>query len=132
MDDIVKRRRFSLYGEGQEPSFKFESDVKDIQSDDFGRQPSSEKGAGNQRAAQAALQSIQSGGSVTDVGASALMASGNPVALGAGAGLAVLSSARKAKNKQEDQRYMREQDRINRQQQALNRLVDISTGLRRL
>lgn len=99
----------------------------EIESDDnFGQATPSA------RAGSAAVKTLASGGDVTDIATSGLMASGNPYALGAGVGLAVLSAGAKRKKQEQDTKAIAKQQRIERQQRALENLTSVSQGLRRL
>jgi len=82
--------------------------------------------------ARAGSSSMQSGGSTTDALSSAGMASGNPYAMAAGTGLAVLSANQKRKQDAENQRAQSENSRISNQQAALSKMMEVANGLRRL
>lgn len=112
--DIIQRRRS---GQKEKPDFG-------------GNQPSGM--TASQRAGQNAVRTASSGGSAMDIGTGALMASGNPYAMGAGVGLAVLSASQKREQAEEEARYMREQNKISSQKEALSRLMDMSNSLKRL
>jgi len=82
--------------------------------------------------ARAGSSSMQSGGSTTNALSSAGMASGNPYAMAAGTGLAVLSANQKRKQDAENQRAQSENSRISNQQAALSKMMEVANGLRRL
>ena len=97
-------------------------------NDNFGES----KATPSARAGTAAVKSLATGGDVTDIATSGLMASGNPYAMGAGAGLAVLSAGAKRKQQEKEQKAIMKQQRIERQQRALENLTSVSQNLRRL
>lgn len=90
------------------------------------------KTGGSSRAGAAAMQTMASGGDATDIATSGLMMSGNPYAMAAGAGLSVLSAGSKRKQQEQEAKAISKQQRIERQQRALENLTSVSQGLRRL
>jgi hypothetical protein len=80
--------------------------------------------------AQAAGNQLSKGAGIEDVASSALIASGNPYAMGAGLGLATLSGINKGEQANRDARYKAEVARINARQEAINKLAQISQGLK--
>lgn len=87
---------------------------------------------GNSRAAKAAASSASSGGSTSDIASSALIGSGDPYAMTAGVGLAVLSANAKKKQEQENARANAENERTANMQKTLANLQAMAQGLRRL
>ena len=72
------------------------------------------------------------GPSATGTAGSTMMMSGNPTAMGIGAGLQVIAMKDAKDQAQANMEYSAKNQRLQRQQEALNRMVDISNGLRRL
>lgn len=135
-----KNRKKSPYG-GRKRSRGISSESpasrpEDIQSDEnltrnVDAEPidvTAQKSQGNDRAARMASAGA-SGSSGTDTLANIGIASGNPYAMGAGAGLKVLGAAEKRKQQDRDKRYRAKLARISRQQNALNNLMQMSQGL---
>ena len=76
-----------------------------------------------------AAQTAASGGSTSEIASSALLASGNPYAMGAGLGLATISAIRKKNQQEKQQSALMENQRRQRQVQALQSLVSTARGL---
>lgn len=117
---LAKKRRESVETSASE------SKSKDSKSND------STMALDSGASARAGSSSMQSGGSTTDALSSAGMASGNPYAMAAGTGLAVLSANQKRKQEAENQRAQSENSRISNQQAALSKMMEVANGLRRL
>jgi len=81
------------------------------------------------RASQAVMGQ---GSGNTDTAGSLMMASGNSVGMGIGAGLKVIAMKDAKDQARANMEYQAKNQRLERQQQALNKLVDIGNGLRRL
>lgn len=84
------------------------------------------------KAALKAIGSQAGGGNPMDTAGMALISSGNPYAAGAGAGLMVLSARQKRLENEANLRWKEKQNRIERQQSAVSRLIGISNSLRNL
>ena len=70
------------------------------------------------------------GENVLDVGADALTASGQPIAMAAGAGLKTFSLIRKAKDRQRQEAKEAENMKRKRQIRAMESLTQVASGLR--
>lgn len=86
----------------------------------------------SQRAGVAAVRGIAGGGSAADVVSGGLMATGNPYAIGAAAGLQVLSASKKREQRNRELQYQAKLERISRQQRALENMTGIAQSLRNL
>jgi len=90
----------------------------------------------NAGAAGAAVKTAAAGGSTADIASSGLVSYGtatvNPYAIAAGAGLAVLSASQKRKQAEEETKAKMKMMRIQNQQNALSKLMDMSNTLKRL
>lgn len=80
-------------------------------------------------AMKGAGQAIQSGGSTTDILSGALMGSGNPYAMGASVGLAVLSAREKRKQAEQKMLYKAKLENISRQQAVISNLMNLTQRL---
>ena len=134
-EELLRRRRKNgmkrghVTGEPYAPDDLFDNtkiDSGNMGSDVAGKTPSTKK------AGEAAAKQAISGGSGVDIGSSALMATGNPYAMAAGAGLAVLSGARKRAESEHETRQILKQKRLERQQNAINKMIEVSRGLSNL
>lgn len=125
--DIAKRRKFRNKSNAPKQDL-YDKDESKIVDDNFG----ATTGGANARAASSVAQTVSSGGSTADIATAGLMASGNPYAMGAGLGLSVLSAGQKRREQEENTKALAKQDRIQRQQRALENLTSVSQGLRRL
>lgn len=76
-----------------------------------------------------AAKTAAGGGGVTDSVASGLIASGNPYAMGGGLALSTLGAIRKKRQARENQKAQMENQRRQRQVQALQSLVGTARGL---
>lgn len=74
--------------------------------------------------------SMAGGQNEADVLGQAGMASGNPYAMAGGAGLMVLSAKAKREQREAELRAEMKLDRINRQQNAIQRLMNLSQNMR--
>lgn len=103
--------------------------------DDSGDLAASQAASGltpSQRAGLAAAKSVAGGGSTEDVIAGGLMASGNPYAIAAGAGIQVLSASKKREQANKELQYKAKLERISRQQRALESMTGVAQSLRNL
>jgi hypothetical protein len=74
-------------------------------------------------------KATQQGGVESGI-STALMASGNPYAMGAGLGLQTLGAMKKGENERIQNRYADEIKKINARQSAINKLAQIGQGLK--
>lgn len=81
-------------------------------------------------AATAGAQALAQGGNAMDAGSAALMASGNPYAIGAGLGLTTISTINKNRQQQDQNRYLAEVQRVKARQDAIDRLAQIGQNLK--
>lgn len=88
--------------------------------------------SGNAMAAKSAISTAAQGGSAADIASSGMIASGNPYAMAGGYGLAVLSAGQKKRQAEEDAKAQAQNQRIQNQQSALARMMQMAEGLRRL
>lgn len=123
-NDIVKRRR-ALASEDEYPEVS-EDMYSDTKIQALPVEEKSNYGGG------VAASQMAGGASAEDAAAAGLMSSGNPYAMGAGAGLAVLSAGAKRRDQQKMLDYQAKQDRIQKQQQAISRLIGITDSMRAL
>lgn len=86
----------------------------------------------SQRAGLAATKSAASGGGTADVISGSLMASGNPYAIAAAAGIQVLSASKKRDQRNKELQYKAKLERISRQQRALESMTGVAQSLRNL
>jgi hypothetical protein len=77
-----------------------------------------------------AAQTIAKGGSAQDAAASGLMATGHPVAMGAGLALMTHSTIQKKKAEQRQQEYLASLQQAESRRAALNNLANIGQNLR--
>ena len=83
-----------------------------------------EKGSG------AAMKTAAAGGGAMDILNQGLVASGNPYAMAAGLGLSAANSIVQGRNQRAQDAYKAEVDKINKRQEAINRMAMIGQGLR--
>ena len=88
------------------------------------KQTATEKGTG------AAMQTAAQGGGAMDILQQGLMASGHPGGMAAGLGLAAANSIVQGRNQRAQDRYKAEVEKINKRQDAINRMAQIGQGLR--
>ena len=111
-------------------------EYEDEYDDDFGTEQISKTAKRRRdrkaqtRAASRAMSESNEGGS--DLLATGMVASGNPYALAGGLAMKTLSANRREKKAQADAKAKLKLERINRQDGALARMMDMSNGLRRL
>ena len=103
--------------------------------EDSGDMSMSQAAAGitpSQRAALAATRTAAGGGSRADVVSGGLMATGNPYAIAAAAGLQVMSATRKREQRNKELQHQAKLERISRQQRALENMTGVAQSLRNL
>ncbi len=83
------------------------------------------------RAAQS-VQAPQAGGTPMQTGSNMLMASGDPMAMAAGAGLSVVGQIDAAKKAKAQQEYNARVSKLNREQSAYSNLAQIASSLKSL
>lgn len=132
-EELIRLRRLReknglMRGQGMvdQPIFDYSTDSGDLGSSQ------TNVASGAQKGASSAAIAAANGGSASDIASAGLMASGNPSALGAGTVLAVLSANSKRKEKEYETRQMLKQKRIERQQNAINKMITVAQGLRNL
>ena len=112
--------------------FMPDTDLNLTLSDDMKKnysKPASGGGFGWKGAGVGAARTIASGGSVEDAAAQGLVASGNPYAMGAGLALSVLSAQRRKKDAHRQAKAKAENERRQRQVNALQSLVGVTRGI---
>ena len=103
--------------------------------EDSGDMAASQAAAGvtpSQRAALAATSTAAGGGSKADVVSGGLVATGNPYAIAAAAGIQVLSASKKREQRNKELQYQAKLERITRQQRALESMTGVAQSLRNL
>ena len=88
-----------------------------------------EVSGGDSSRASRIASNISSGASTEDIASQGLIMSGNPYAMGAGLGLAVISADAKRKQRDREMKAQMQIDRIERQQRALSSLMSLSQGM---
>lgn len=83
-----------------------------------------------QKGMMGAAQTAAQGGGAMDIVNQGLMASGNPYAMAAGLGLSAANAIVQGRNKRAQEKYQAEVDKINKRQEAINRMAQIGQGLR--
>ena len=83
-------------------------------------------------AGSAGVKTASEGGSTTDIAKDAAIASGNPYAMAGGLALGVLGASEKRKEARRNLMYKAQLDKKASQEQAINKLIQVSQGLRRL
>lgn len=96
-----------------------------------GAEPEAEAGP-TRSEKMAAAQAMGTQGNPMDMASTGLMMSGNPYAMGAGAGLKVFSMHQARRQKEKEAEVQEKQARIERQQQAISKLIGVSNSLRNL
>lgn len=132
IDELLKNRQSGggRVRSGGESEDIFSDSFKPIEpSDEGGFTAPSESSTSSQRTLKA-MGAGANGGSEDDMVSGGLMASGNPYAMAAGAGLSVLSASEKAKQRDKEVAYKNRLDRIQRQQSSINNLMSMSSQLR--
>lgn len=77
-----------------------------------------------------AVQTAAQGGGAMDILQQGLMASGSPYGMAAGLGLSAANAIVQGRNKRAQDAYNAEIDKINKRQEAINRMSMIGQGLR--
>lgn len=120
---------FDNFEDDNKPKSKIPSDVDKLEkSMEVESAPESAPSA-NMGAAQAGAQTLASGGDASAVASSALIGSGNPYAMGAGVGLAVLSAREKRKQAEQEMLYKAKLENISRQQAVISNLMNLTQRL---
>ena len=113
------------------PQNSFTFDTPDVKiSDPSGSNKEGDKESATGKGLEGGMQSLAKGNSVEDSLGAGLMASGEPIAMGAGMGLLALSSVNKAKQARAESRYLAEIRKQQARQEAINKMAQIGQNLK--
>jgi len=123
-NELMKNRYDKFASSGQ-----FDLGTPDLEETPAPAAPAKELSAREKGIAQG-VQTAAQGGGAMDIIQQGLMASGHPAAMGAGLGLAAANAIVQGRNQRAQDKYKAEVEKINKRQEAINKMAQIGQGLR--
>lgn len=126
-DDLLRNKYNKFANSGD---YNLESPAAPAVEEEAPAAPAAPEKTAMQKGTGAAMQTAAQGGGAMDIIKQGLMASGHPAGMAAGLGLAAASSIVEGRNKRAQEKYQAEVDKINKRQEAINKMAQIGQGLR--